>query len=190
MPPRFDREPEYRRRLRQKAEQQQSNAQHKEWETAQESRTNELSAAVHRIEEELRRANDQDSPHKRSERWWNKWEVLGLWAAAAIGALAVIISSCDSHRQRDVMTWQLDEMKIDHRPWISVSVIPAGDLIFREDKIFLEVFFDMKNTGKSPAVFVWPEKNVLPNGIGTRFDEWQKPANCLEEPHPEGGKKL
>lgn len=66
MPPRLYREPDYRRRLRQKAEQQENNAKQKEREAAEKNRIGEFSAAIHRIEEELRQANDQDSPHKRS----------------------------------------------------------------------------------------------------------------------------
>jgi hypothetical protein len=158
----------------------------KEWETAEENRASELSAAIHRIEEELRRTNNQDSPHKRRERWWNKWEVLGLWAAAAAGVLAIVVSSCDSHEQRQVMAGQLDEMRNGQRPWISIDVVPAGNLIIKDENIFLEVFFNMKNTGKSPTVFAWPEKDTIPNAIGKPFDEWQKPANCLREPRPEG----
>jgi hypothetical protein len=139
---------------------------------------NPIAAAITTYDENRKAHERQNTRH--SAATLRIIAVTGIFAAIAAGAASV--SSIISYGQ-------LDEMRSDKRPWISVDVIPAGNLIIKEGGIFLEVFFDMKNTGKSPAVFVWPEKNTIPNAIGTRFDEWQKPVNCIREPRPKGERK-
>lgn len=109
--PRYYNEPEYRRRIRQETEQNKSDSKAKEREAAHESQIEKLSAAMHRVEQELYRANDETSPKNTKQYWWEKAGVIGLWAAAAVGVIAVVVSSIDSHHQRGVMRGQLDVME-------------------------------------------------------------------------------
>jgi hypothetical protein len=42
------------------------------------------------------------------------------------------------------------------RPWISVDLTPANDLIYRDDGAYLQITCTMKNVGNTPALYVWP----------------------------------
>src|SRR5437762_2411813 len=158
----LDCEPEYRRRIRKKAAQDQKNAEAKKREAADKSRVEELAAAIHRIPEQLRHSHDQDSPQDEREHWWNKWGVIGLWAAAAVGVIAVVVASCDSHKQRGIMIGQLEEMKDQRRPWVAVTGVDTigdgtnsdvnGTLSISNDKtVRLNFVLATEVSGQSPA---------------------------------------
>lgn len=158
--PRSNREPEYRRRIREKTTQDQERAEAEERESADKNHREKLTAAIRRVEQELSRSNDEDTPHKKNERWWNKWEVLGLWAAAAVGIVAIWFGTHDAGEQRGVMQRQLTsmedqlkEMQVEQRPYIGIDERRAslpktiGNNFIGWDLVFT-------NDGKTPANYV------------------------------------
>jgi hypothetical protein len=113
-----DRVSEYFRRIRQKAEQQQREVERERNEAAENARVEQIISAVNRLEQELDRQGDEKHPKAKSERHWKIAEVLGLWAAAAVGVFAIYVASHDSveqygimKRQQIIMQGQLDEMR-------------------------------------------------------------------------------
>ena len=64
-------------------------------------------SAIHAVEQQL----DENSPKKKTDRCWARASALGLWAAAAVGLTAVVVSSHDSRLQYHTMMGQLGEMK-------------------------------------------------------------------------------
>lgn len=106
-----DHEPEYRRRRREEAEQNQRYAD-REWDEAtKDAQVNKIIIAIKGVVEKLERAEDKETPKNKDERRWKKREVLGLWAAAAVGVAAIVVGNIDASHQRDVMQRQLDEMR-------------------------------------------------------------------------------
>jgi hypothetical protein len=91
-------EPEYRRRIREKREENQRKAQTEEWKAAQERNVEKITAAIHRVKQELNRSNDENQPQRKSDRRWERAGVVGLWAAAAVGTTAIYIGSSDTHK--------------------------------------------------------------------------------------------
>src|SRR5579871_1156564 len=104
-------EPEYRRRVRQKAEEDERQARHERKEATQDRRVEKAVAALEALQEKIDRYADENSPQNKSKRRWDKLEVFGLWAAAAVGLIAVYVASNDSQGQRDVMNQQLRTMQ-------------------------------------------------------------------------------
>lgn len=67
----LNRDPEYLRRVREKAEKNKQEAQAKERESAHERDIVCLiAAAIHAVKEELKRGNDEQTPEKKSDRRW------------------------------------------------------------------------------------------------------------------------
>ncbi len=92
-------EPDYRRRRREKTEKDQKSAEREHDKAAEQSYVEQIISAIRGVIQNLSRQHDEDDSEKEWERTWRKLEVFGLWFAAGVGLLAVIISSCDSHRQ-------------------------------------------------------------------------------------------
>src|ERR1700730_8994016 len=109
MPRRYS-EPEYRRRIREKAEQHKREAENKERGTAEKSYIEHVASAIHRIEQELNRANNENAPEKKRDRYWERGGIVGLCAAAAVGISAIWIGTHDADKQRSVMESQLVAM--------------------------------------------------------------------------------
>jgi hypothetical protein len=93
---------------------------------------------------------------------------LVVWTGviAGIGILAFSASLL----QWDAMRGQLAEMQADQRPWLSVSMKPVGNLIFRDrNQVSITLAVTAINYGKSPArrVEVVPEIHAMTDdGIG------------------------
>jgi hypothetical protein len=183
---RVDYEPEYRRRIREKAEQKKRAAERERQEVDAKSSAKDITAAIHRVEQELNGANDQEHPHKKRERRWEHAGVVGLWAAAAVGVVAVYFGNHDSKRQRDVMQSQLDsmrtagrqtddtiaalktqadimrgqleEMRADRRPWIALTKTDIfKPLTYNQYGASISLNFMIRNTGRTPALYVFPD---------------------------------
>ena len=108
--PRGNREPEYRRRIREKAEKYQYSAQAKERESTEKRNSDKIGSAIKRIEQELRRTNDEHTPQKNRDRCWERFGFLGLWFAGVVGVVAILVGTYDAQKQRVVMSDQLTEM--------------------------------------------------------------------------------
>jgi hypothetical protein len=111
-------EPKYRRRIREKTDENKHEAEAKERETKEERRIGDLTAAIQRVEQELNRANNERTPEKKRDRLWERFGVVGLWAAAAVGVTAIWIASYEAGKQRRIaerqmitMRGQLEEMR-------------------------------------------------------------------------------
>ena len=145
----------------------------------------EITAAIHSIEKEFARANDENTPKKHSDRRWQRWGVGGLWAAAAVGLTAIIVGSCDAHRQYDavfeqqtIMKGQLAEMKTNNRPWVSADIQIADTLVFDPSKPDVQLTFFYKNTGHSPADRVDGTFRAIANFDGTKAAVSELKAAC------------
>jgi hypothetical protein len=103
-------DPEYRRRIREKAEKDQHSTQAKERESAEKRNRDDVSSAIQRIEQELRRTNDEHTPQKNRDRYWERFGFLGLWFAGLVGVVAILVATYDAEKQRGVMQGQLTEM--------------------------------------------------------------------------------
>jgi hypothetical protein len=159
------REPEYRRRLRQKAEEDKRGADRERDEATQDARIEKIIGSVEHIVQQIDRYGDEKSPENKRKRRWDIAEVVGLWAAAFVGAAAIVIGSSDSHEQRDIMNGQMDVMLADQRPWLGVGFVG-----YPPDQPYQLQFI---NGGKSPAfdvaisAQVWPGDEAAPPRLPT-----------------------
>jgi hypothetical protein len=87
-----------------KAEQHQAATERERYERERDLHTATLSGAIRSLENILHSNGDQNAANKEGERWWKIWEVIGLWATAAvgliIGSVTITVSSCqlgDTH---------------------------------------------------------------------------------------------
>lgn len=119
------------------------------------------------------------SQPKTPTDFWRAMEVLGLWAAAAVGLAAIIYSTRDSTEQvgamRDqlqAMSGQLDEMRQEGRPWIG----PASAALVPKDRGEpLRVSIGYRNFGRQPATFV----RYMSTGSFLAMDPLGKPIEDL-----------
>jgi hypothetical protein len=174
----FDFEPEYRRRIRKKIEEKQQKAETELHKAADAAKHFEIIRSIDLIFQENKRYNNEKRSRKKGDRFWNIASAIGLWLAAGVGLTAILVSTRDADRQRTVMQGELNEMRGEQRPWISVVVDPASDLSITENLVSLDLGFKMNNTGKTPASFAWPEKKVIPNIVGTRPGSIAIPEWC------------
>jgi hypothetical protein len=111
-------DPENWRRFWQEAKEHQHKADQERHEAAENTRVKQIVGSVESAVEQLRRQNDEKAPKNKGERRWKRAEVLGLWAAAAVGLTAIIIANNDAgkqlttmNNQSGAMQGQLNEMK-------------------------------------------------------------------------------
>jgi hypothetical protein len=120
-------EPEYRRRIREKAEKDQQTAEAERQKSNNEYNIHQITAAIKRVQQELGRANDEHTPQKKSDRRWEKFGFFGLWFAGFVGIAAIWFGTHDAREQRGSMQTQLDEIHDEfvstQRPWVSVDTL-------------------------------------------------------------------
>jgi hypothetical protein len=102
---------EYHGRIREKAEQYERTAERERQKAAEQSNIEKIVRSIEGVTEKLDRQSDEDTSHKKSERRWRRAEVIGLWAAAAVGVIAILVANSDSEHQRHEMHGQLDAMQ-------------------------------------------------------------------------------
>lgn len=168
------REPEYRRRRRKEAEENQRYAD-REWDEATENtQVEKIVIAVEGIIQKLESAEDKKSPKNKDERRWKRREVCGLWAAAAVGLIAIVVGNVDAHRQRDTMQAQLDEMRDEQRPWVYVEGVPEiyyGIEIFPQQGARINLRFFLQNSGHIPALETRIALRFINNANGWPLDQ-------------------
>lgn len=122
---RTNREPEYRRRIRQKAEQDQQNADTKRQKAADNSKYYEIIRSIYAVFQEYQRHNNERRAREQGDRFWEIAGVAGLWLAAAVGIAAITVGTKDAIEQRRVMQGQLsitqNQFTATERPWISID---------------------------------------------------------------------
>jgi hypothetical protein len=153
-----DQEPEYRRRIRKKSEQDRHEVEREGDKAADNSNTDKIIGAVHCVAEKIDREQDKNTSQKKRDRIWQHAEVIGLWLAAAVGIAAVWIASHDAHKQAKIMQGQLDEMHIDQRAWVYVDppVVVEPITISAGRNWQITIKFTFHNIGHLPALFAWP----------------------------------
>jgi hypothetical protein len=161
---------EYHRRVREKAEQHERDAERERKKAAEQANIEKVIRSIDGVSEKLDRQADENTPEKKSGRKWQRAEVIGLWAAAAVGVIAIYVASSDSDHQRVEMHGQLEAMKgqlaamqAQNRPWIK-GEFKLGQLS-RNENGHLNAEIDVRfiNTGNYPAQVVWVGGAVYPN---------------------------
>jgi hypothetical protein len=80
-------------------------------------------------------------------------------------------------RQLNFLQAQIDIMKADQRPWVSVESIASRDrTYFSADRLFIPIIVNVKNTGRSPAI----EVNSHVTALDTKATD-KEPTDLEEE---------
>ena len=78
-------------------------------------------------------------------------------ALVIIGALGAVISFATLY----AIKGQLDEMRDEQRPWISIEPAEQRGIKWREGTLSIDVVFSIKNVGKSPARKIFFDAEIL-----------------------------
>src|SRR5229473_433725 len=79
------------------------------------------------------------------------------WVAIYTLALAIVASL-----QTCVLNNQLEEARVDQRPWISFSAIPVTNLTYERGAAHLALQTIVKNVGHLPAQYVYVKAYMIP----------------------------
>jgi hypothetical protein len=90
-------------------------AEQKRYDAKRERNIEKIVGAVKAVEEELSRGNNEEYPQQKRDRASERAGILGLWAAAIVGVIAIWIGNSDSGKQRKVMGGQLVTMQAAQR---------------------------------------------------------------------------
>lgn len=149
---------EYRGRIKEKAEHQQRAAERERREAAEQSNLEKIVRSIDGVSEKLDRQTDENVPEKKSERRWHRAEVIGLWAAAAVGVIAICVASSDAEHQRTEMHGQLEAMKsqlavmqTQTRPWMKGDFRVLSVSKDERGQLNLQFAQRMINIGNYPA---------------------------------------
>lgn len=145
-------EPEHRRIHREKADKNQKEADRKNDAAAEKSYVEQIVGAINSVVERIDRQQNENTPEIQWEHKWRKREVWGLWIAAGVGLIAIVVSSIDARQARTEMRGQLDEMRAEQRAWVSVQqTVMTEPLRYDQNGIRITLQFALKNTGKNPG---------------------------------------
>jgi hypothetical protein len=118
---------------------------------------------------------ERDTAHSRKTYKVSFWTAVGVGTYTVFTFIIVIFSVVqygENHRfnkrqlrffndQVGVMRGQLDEMRSDRRPWVSVNQF-IGDITWDKDGFHIAVRTNIENTGKSPAFGVLLQQELFP----------------------------
>jgi len=82
--------------------------------------------------------------------------------------------------QVKVMQGQLNEMKVEQRPWVYAD-IGVGGAIYRNQGggVTIPIVFALHNTGHLPASYVYPDiEAILPAGVGSKIAKERQQKRC------------
>lgn len=119
---RTDREPEYRRRIREKAEKYDKESNDKRNFADKVSNIHEIVLAIQTINRNYEYERRKEHTRKKWDRFWEVAGAAGLWIAAAVGIAAIWVGTHDASEQRDVLQKTL---VMSERPWL----YPNGRLV-------------------------------------------------------------
>lgn len=117
----FNFEPEYRRRIREKAEEYKKKANDERNRATQSANVHEIVLAIKAIDQKYDCERHQQHARHKWDRFWEVMGVIGLWLAAGVGVAAICIGTRDASEQRTVMQGQL---VAQDRPWLYI----VGDI--------------------------------------------------------------
>ena len=107
--------------------------------------------------------NPPTGPNKNNTNKKRQWtaDPPMFWVTLA-GVIAVVAYTSVAAWQVCIMRGQLDEMKTEQRPWVSIKTVPVSDLsVFKEGaSIFLDI--TTKNVGNKPAMSIFPVPQIFP----------------------------
>jgi hypothetical protein len=155
--PRFNHEPEYRRRLREKTEKNQHKADDSKGRAELHADRQEVIVALQNLEQQQRTYANQQRIEEddRKGRDWRQFlvdlfGVLGLWAAAAVGIWAVLSTSHDAGIQH---TDTRDAFTAVQRAFIVITPLQARKMPVLNSGEQLEWSFTpvVKNSGNTPT---------------------------------------
>jgi hypothetical protein len=110
------------------------------------------------------RREKPQTPHQINEGMVARWSRNVGWFTFALVIVNFVTAYIFWH-QLNVMQGQLQEMKVDQRPWVSASQIAlVGSLVHDDSGEQMTMRFSLKNTGHSPARRVFP--SFLPSFSG------------------------
>jgi hypothetical protein len=184
--PRVYRDPEYRRRVREKTEQDRRQTNEERKEADYKYDREQIILSIKSIEQELNRGHDENHPQRKRRQLWNNAGVVGLWLAAVTAIWAILAAKCSADKQYNammgqqwVMQGQLDEMRNEQRPWVTLASQPeiTTDFIFGRAGINMGVLFAFRNTGRYPALNVLPGNYTIPSFLMTKGVEFERACN-------------
>jgi len=141
------REPEYRRRRREKAAEDQRRADQERDKSAEKADQNKIISALQAIAIEQASAENTRAPKNKRETWLKLAEIIALSVAAAVGAVAIIVGNHDASRQ-------LSTMLADQRPWLRPVVVGLDRFVLTDKELSFGISIQFLNTGKSLAFHV------------------------------------
>lgn len=111
----------------------------------------------HRAKYENENAQDRAARRTANATW-----VIAIFAiaAAAVGYFTL-----------RAVQGQLDEMRAEKRPWVSVNVTPTGPITKANGETWLPVQIELKNTGEDAAVDVFAFAQIYPPLSGIDADK-------------------
>ena len=115
---RTDREPEYRRRIREKAEKYEKEANDKRNLADKISNIHEIVLAIRAINQNYESERHKEQTRKRWDRVWEVAGVAGLWIAAAVRIAAIWVGTHDASEQHGVLQKTL---VMSERPWLYMN---------------------------------------------------------------------
>src|SRR6266436_40516 len=134
---RVNNEPEYRRRIRKKAEKDQQKAETERQKATDNTKQYEIIRSIYTIFHEYQRHYDEDRSRKQGDRFWEIAGVAALLLAAAVGVAAILVGTNDASEQRGAMQRQLTEMRIERRPWMTPADTVVKNLSINSDQVMI-----------------------------------------------------
>lgn len=125
-------EPEYRRRIREKAEKNNNDSNNERDRATKSTDIHKIVLAIKAIDEKYDRERHKDRTRKKWDRFWEVMGVAGLWLAAAVGIIAIWYGTRDASGQRAIMRGQLDYSA-------GTTVVNPGHLPIPQDQLRLQL---------------------------------------------------
>jgi hypothetical protein len=118
--------------------------------------------------------------HDTRAHFWKRVEVLGLWAAAAVGLAAILVSSRDAKEQLFALRGQMSAVLAGQRAWIEVTVTPSLLQFDSDGNAILSYKYKIKNVGRSVAenVEIFADAFVVDDTMKRSFTFEKQAAEC------------
>jgi hypothetical protein len=95
-------------------------------------------------------SKNETAKHVENEHSLVKWTRIVALLTGVLGVIGAV-TAWIFHQQLNVMQGQLDEMRVEQRPWVSTRIIGNMTLTRDSDELRVSGKFSMENIGKSPA---------------------------------------
>jgi hypothetical protein len=122
-----------------------------------------------------------DTSHRTArEHFWKRVEVLGLWAAAAVGLVAILVSNRDAKEQLSALRGQMSAVLAGQRAWIEVTVTPSSLQFDSDGNAILAYKYKIKNVGRSVAenIEIFADAFVVDDKMKRSFTFEKQATEC------------